>query len=86
MAFGTYSTPLLFCFFQVNLLKKGLRHQAEGILTFSGQCQHLYSAQMQLVDLLPDAPPTLSGDEAEKEKEGAVLFAFVCCANGRMLF
>ena len=61
---------MLFTAFQVSLLKKGLQRQAEGVLSFSGHCQHMYKAQMQLIDLLPDAPPTLSGEEAEEEKKG----------------
>jgi hypothetical protein len=57
---------------QVSLLKRGLRQQAEGVLTLSGHCQQLYAAQMQLIDLLPDAPPSpsVSSEAAEKEKEG----------------
>ncbi len=41
---------------------------------------------MQLIDLLPDAPPTLDGDEAVKEKEGAVccFFCGVDLQNGEM--
>ena len=56
---------------QISLLKKGLRHQAEGMLTLSGHCQQLYAARMELIDYLPDAPPsTSSGEATEKEKDG----------------
>ena len=51
-------------------MKKGLRLQAEGVLTLSGHCQQLYAAQMQLVDLLPDSPLTSIGRDAEREKDG----------------
>ena len=59
---------------QISLLKRGLRQQAEGVLTLSGHCQQLYAAQMQLIDLLPDAPPApaASDEAAEKEKEGTL--------------
>ena len=41
---------------QISILKRGLRHQAEGVLTLSGFCQQLYAAKMELIDLLPDEP------------------------------
>ena len=55
---------------QISLLKKGLRQQAEGVLTLSGHCQQLYAAQMQLIDLLPDSPPPVVDEAASREREG----------------
>lgn len=40
------------------------------MLTFSNQRQQLCVAQMELINLLPDAPPSLTGKAAEHEKEG----------------
>ena len=60
---------LLVCL-QVKLLKKGLRKQAEGVLTLSNQCQQLYAAQVELIDLLPNNLPLPLSEEAEREKEG----------------
>ena len=63
---------LSLCRVQITLLKKGMRQQAEGMHMLSGHCQRLYAAQIQLVDLLPDAPPPVSDDKAstEKDKQG----------------
>ena len=60
-------------YIQINLLKKGLRLQAEGVITLSTYCQQLYAAQMELLDLLPNSPPTSTGTTAEREIEG------MCC-------
>lgn len=43
-------------------MKRGLRHQAEGVITLSGFCQQLYAAEMELIDLLPEQPPMTTQD------------------------
>lgn len=44
---------------QLDLIKKGLRAQSEGMMTMmTGHCSSLIQAQMQLVELLPDKTTT----------------------------
>lgn len=44
--------------FQIKELKRSLHTQAEGVLTLAGHVQQLYAAYMQLLDLMPDTPPS----------------------------
>ena len=68
----TLSLSLSLSLSQIKELKRSLHTQAEGVLTLAGHCQQLYAAHMQLIDLMPDAPPTSKGDELPPITAGTI--------------